>query len=98
MISGRPLRYFLEAGYEGALYPINPNRDRVQGLPAYLDLSSVPGPVEFTVMVVEGLGHHWPGGRGQLKRSLAGQPTDRLDANSAVWEFFQRHVPASAVA
>src|SRR5690348_9114065 len=51
-ISGRPLRYFLEAGYSGALYPINPNRDRVQGVPAYPDLVSVPGPVEFALIAV----------------------------------------------
>ena len=42
-ISGRSLRHFLEAGYSGALYPINPNRDTVQGVPAYPDLASVPG-------------------------------------------------------
>jgi acyl-CoA synthetase (NDP forming) len=51
-ISGRPLRYFLEAGYSGALYPINPNRDKVQGVPAYPNLSSVPGPVEFALIAV----------------------------------------------
>jgi acetate---CoA ligase (ADP-forming) len=51
-ISGRPLRYFLEARYGGALYPINPNRDRVQGLPAYPDLDAVPGPVEFALIAV----------------------------------------------
>ena len=31
-ISGRSLRYYREAGYKGALYPINPTRDQVQGL------------------------------------------------------------------
>ena len=45
-ISGRSLRYFLNAGYSGALYPINPNRDTVQGVPAYPDLASVPGPAD----------------------------------------------------
>jgi acetate---CoA ligase (ADP-forming) len=50
--SGRPLRYFLEAGYSGALYPINPNRDTVQGVPAFPDLASVPGPVEFALIAV----------------------------------------------
>ena len=51
-ISGRPLRYFLEAGYSGALYPINPNREVVQGVPAYPNLASVPGPVEFALIAV----------------------------------------------
>jgi acyl-CoA synthetase (NDP forming) len=51
-ISGRPLRYFLEAGYSGALYPINPNRKTVQGVPAYPDLASVTEPVEFALIAV----------------------------------------------
>jgi predicted CoA-binding protein len=51
-ISGRPLRYFLEAGYQGAIYPINPNRDRVQGLRAYPDLDAVTDPVEFALIAV----------------------------------------------
>ena len=46
-ISGRSLRYFREAGYQGGLYPINPTRDTVQGLKAYPDLASVPGEVDF---------------------------------------------------
>ena len=37
-ISGRSLRYFREAGYQGGLYPINPTRDTVQGLTAYPDI------------------------------------------------------------
>src|ERR1700751_4335329 len=51
-ISGRPLRYFLEAGYQGAIYPINPNRDRVQGLTAYPTRDAGPGPVEFALIAV----------------------------------------------
>src|SRR5258708_18175420 len=51
-ISGRSLRYFREAGYQGALYPINPTRDTVQGLAAYPDIAAVPGPVECAVIAV----------------------------------------------
>src|SRR5689334_14260058 len=51
-ISGRSLRYYREAGYQGGLYPINPTRDTVQGLTAYPDLASVPGPVECAVIAV----------------------------------------------
>jgi acyl-CoA synthetase (NDP forming) len=51
-ISGRSLRYYREAGYKGALYPINPTRDTVQGIPAYPDLAAVPGPVECAVIAV----------------------------------------------
>jgi len=48
-----------------------------------------PCGVEFRAVTVAGLGHHWPGGRGQLKRSLAGLPSDRFNANEAIWEFFR---------
>ena len=51
-ISGRSLRYYREAGYRGALYPINPTRDTVQGLKAYPDLASVPGEVDFGLIAV----------------------------------------------
>jgi|HubBroStandDraft_4_1064222.scaffolds.fasta_scaffold00571_12 acyl-CoA synthetase (NDP forming) len=51
-ISGRSLRYFREAGYQGALYPINPTRDTVQGLRAYPDLAAVPGRVDFGLIAV----------------------------------------------
>ncbi len=51
-ISGRSLRYYREAGYQGALYPINPTRDTVQGLKAYPDIAAVPGPVECAVIAV----------------------------------------------
>jgi polyhydroxybutyrate depolymerase len=47
-----------------------------------------PGPIEFEVRTISGLGHHWPGGRGQLKRKLAGSPSDRLNANEVIWSFF----------
>jgi polyhydroxybutyrate depolymerase len=50
-----------------------------------------PGPVEFRAVYVEGLGHHWPGGKGQLNPRIGGQPSDRLNANELVWGFFSRH-------
>ena len=50
-----------------------------------------PGPVEFRAVTVAGLGHHWPGGKGQLNPRIAGPPSDRLDATAAVWAFFARH-------
>ena len=31
-IGGRPLSHFKNLGYEGHVYPVNPNRDVVQGL------------------------------------------------------------------
>ncbi|MDO8703744.1 MAG: acetate--CoA ligase family protein [Sulfuricaulis sp.] len=51
-IGGRPLDYLLRAGYAGAIYPINPNRASVQGLPAYKDIADVSGPVDLAIVAV----------------------------------------------
>lgn len=51
-----------------------------------------PGPVEYRAVFVEGLGHHWPGGKGQLNQRIGGQPSDRLNANDLIWKFFSKQV------
>ncbi|HVK16086.1 MAG TPA: PHB depolymerase family esterase [Fimbriiglobus sp.] len=51
-----------------------------------------PGPVEYRAVFVEGLGHHWPGGKGQLNPRIGGQPSNKLNANELIWGFFSRHV------
>jgi polyhydroxybutyrate depolymerase len=43
-----------------------------------------------TVGVIDGLGHHWPGGKGQLSRRVAGPPSDRLRATDLIWDFFRQ--------
>jgi polyhydroxybutyrate depolymerase len=55
-----------------------------------------PGVVEFRVLLVEGLGHHWPGGKGQLNHRIAGPPSNRVDATTEIWRFFQRHQSANS--
>ena len=47
------------------------------------------GDERFRCMTIRGLGHHWSGGRGRLKRSIAGQPMSRVSANELIWEFFR---------
>ena len=51
-IGGRPIYSMLKDGYEGNLFPVNPNRDIVQGLKAYPNISSVPMPVDSAVISV----------------------------------------------
>ncbi len=48
-----------------------------------------PGPVTFEVVMIEGLGHHWPGGEAQLDPRLAGPPSSTVDATEMICEFFK---------
>jgi acyl-CoA synthetase (NDP forming) len=49
---GRPIQYLLEAGFEGAVYPVNPMREEIQGLKAYPSILDVPGPVDCALLAV----------------------------------------------
>ncbi|MGW6458300.1 CoA-binding protein, partial [Streptomyces sp. NPDC055078] len=51
-IGGRPLRYLSEFGFRGAIHPINPNRDQVQGVPAYPSVAAVGAPVDLAIVAV----------------------------------------------
>ncbi len=49
-----------------------------------------PGAVEFRAITVAGLGHHWPGGKGQLNPRIGGPTSGILNANELLWDFFQK--------
>ena len=49
---GRPIQYLLEAGFDGPIYPVNPGRPEIQGLPAYPEVATVPGPVDCAILAV----------------------------------------------
>jgi len=51
-IGGRPIRYLLDAGYTGKIYPINPSHENVQGLKCYPDLTSIAAPVDVAVIAL----------------------------------------------
>ncbi len=51
-ISGRPVRYLIEAGLKGEIYPVNPNRETVQGLKAYPSLAAVPATPDIALVAV----------------------------------------------
>lgn len=51
-IGGRPIRYMKAAGYAGAIYPVNPNRETVQELPAYPSLGDLPTDIDFAVIAL----------------------------------------------
>lgn len=53
-IGGRPIHYMLRHGFAGAIYPINPNRDELQGLPCFASLAALPQTPELAIVVVGG--------------------------------------------
>jgi len=55
-IGGRPLAALLRFKYAGAIYPINPNRSTVQGLPAFKSVADLPGPVDCAIVALPASG------------------------------------------
>lgn len=51
-IGGRPIHMMREAGFAGEIFPVNPNRDTVQGLPAFQQIGDVPGVVDSAIVAV----------------------------------------------
>lgn len=51
-IGGRPLHYLLNGPFEGPVYPVNANRETVQGVKAYKSILDVPGPVDAVIIAV----------------------------------------------
>lgn len=55
-IGGRVLRFMLEGGYQGTIYPINKGEALVQGLKAYKNITDVPGTVDQAVIIIPAAG------------------------------------------
>lgn len=53
-IGGRTIWNLAAGGFAGPVYPINPNRPIVQGLPAYKTLAEVPGEIDLAVVALPG--------------------------------------------
>ncbi|CCG04431.1 acetate--CoA ligase family protein [Blastococcus saxobsidens] len=51
-LMSRPLRYLVEHGYSGAVYPVNPNYEELVGQRCYPTLADVPGPVDLVLVLV----------------------------------------------
>ncbi|SMH31169.1 acetate--CoA ligase family protein [Mesorhizobium australicum] len=51
-ISGRPVRYLIEGDFKGSIFPVNPNRETVQGLKAYKSLADVPETPDVALLAV----------------------------------------------
>jgi acyl-CoA synthetase (NDP forming) len=50
--TGRPQRFLRQHGYAGAVYPVNPARDEVQGVRAYRSVADIPAPVDHALVMV----------------------------------------------
>lgn len=55
-IGGRPLAFFKNLGYEGQIFPVNPNRDKVQGIDAYPSLKEINQDIDFVLVAVPAKG------------------------------------------
>jgi acetate---CoA ligase (ADP-forming) len=51
-IGGRPIAYMLSQGFKGQIWPVNPKRERIQGLPAYANIAALPGAPEVAIVAV----------------------------------------------
>lgn len=51
-VGGMPVRLLRELGYAGAIYPVNPAADTVQGLPAYASLAALPRAAELAIIAL----------------------------------------------
>ena len=51
-ISGRPIAYMRAQGFQGGLYPINPNRAEVQGLKAYASIADLPETPDVAIVAI----------------------------------------------
>jgi acyl-CoA synthetase (NDP forming) len=51
---GRPVHMLLKHGFSGAIYPVNPKADEVQGLPAFASVEALPEAPDLVLVAVPG--------------------------------------------
>jgi acyl-CoA synthetase (NDP forming) len=51
-IGGRPIAYMQAQGFQGALYPVNPNRAEIMGLKAYPSVAALPETPDVAIVAV----------------------------------------------
>lgn len=51
-LGGKPIRYFRDAGFTGAVYPVNSRNAEIQGYPAYASVEDIPGPVDQAMIIL----------------------------------------------
>jgi acetate---CoA ligase (ADP-forming) len=53
-VGGRPILFMKRYGFRGAIYPVNPTREEVQGLRAFPSIEAVPEAPDLVVVAVAG--------------------------------------------
>ena len=51
-IGGRPIAWMQRAGFQGAIYPVNPTRSEVQGLPSFASIDALPATPQAAIVAV----------------------------------------------
>ena len=51
-VNGRTLRFLIEKGYRGGIYPVNPKYETIAGLRCYPDVASLPDAPDLAVIAV----------------------------------------------
>jgi acyl-CoA synthetase (NDP forming) len=51
-VGGRPLKYLMEQGFSGRLYPVNPRLEQVQGIAAHASLDALPEVPDVAILCV----------------------------------------------
>lgn len=54
-IGGRPIAYLQRFGYRGRVYPINPNREEIQGHRAFASIAALPEAPDLAIIAVPGM-------------------------------------------
>jgi len=51
-ISGRPLKFLLDKGYKGKIFPVNPKYTTLAGLPCYPNVAAIPEPADLAIVAL----------------------------------------------
>jgi acetyltransferase len=51
-VNGRTLRFLIEKGYRGHIYPVNPKYETIAGLRCYADVAALPEAPDLAVIAV----------------------------------------------
>lgn len=51
-VGAQVLRNLREGGFKGAIYPVNPKHERIQGLTCYRSIGDIDHPVELAIIVI----------------------------------------------